>query len=704
MRGDMIRSAGRSVQRAGSRGQRPAHALLAGLAFFVGGCGDVSDDIPRYTDDLDSIRARGELRILAPSRLEAGGLPRESSPLQLERRLAEAFAVREGLTPSWVLVDEYSDLIPALTEGRGDMIVANFAVTPERDSLIAFGQPVAHAFEHIVTHQDSQPISTPRDLAGRVVTVRRSSSYWKTLDSLRQEIPELQVVAAPEDHDTEELLHQVAKGVIDVTLADDLIVEMAQSYLPELRADAVASAQRSLAWGVRKENTALLEAVSQFTQMYNPPEGRPNRYTGDLPAITERRVLRVLTRNNAASYFVMHGHILGFEHDLAIEFAKRLGLTVEFVTAPTRAALFAWLVDGRADVVAASITLRDDMPAGIAYSRDYNRVVETVVARTSDSTLQELNDLTGRTIAVRQSSSYWQTIARLRRQGLGAEVVAVPEEMETEEIIHRVATGEYDLTIADSHILDIELSWRDDVRGAFSVGDTVSHAWMVRGSEPELLAAVNSYFDEVHRTEFYNITHRKYFGSRRAAQAHATSRATLTGVLSPFDDLTQRYSNRYDFDWVTIAAQMYEESRFNPDAVSFAGAVGLMQVMPTTARGFGFDSITVPEVNVHAGTRYLRHVYRLLEEIPDSTERLWFALASYNAGYGHIQDARRLAEQEGLNPNLWFGNVAEVAPLLTRREYHRQTEHGYCRCTEPVAYVRKIRERQKAYEMAVGQR
>ena len=146
-----------------------------------------------------------------------------------------------------------------------------------------------------------------------------------------------------------------------------------------------------------------------------------------------------------------------------------------------------------------------------------------------------------------------------------------------------------------------------------------------------------------------------------------------------------------------VAAQMYEESRFDPEAVSFAGAVGLMQLMPATARGFGFDSLTVPEVSIHAGTRYLGHVYYLLEEIPDPQERLWFSLASYNAGIGHVRDARRLAVEQGLDPNVWFENVATVAPLLMRRSYHSKAEHGYCRCNEPVAYVRKIRDRERAY-------
>jgi membrane-bound lytic murein transglycosylase F len=214
---------------------------------------------------------------------------------------------------------------------------------------------------------------------------------------------------------------------------------------------------------------------------------------------------------------------------------------------------------------------------------------------------------------------------------------------------------------------------------------------------------VNAYLDSTVRGTFYNLTKTKYFGNPKSSRRYVTGRAVRTGSLSPYDELTRRYADRYGFDWVTITAQMYEESRFDPNAVSFAGAVGLMQLMPQTARGFGFRSLRDPAVNIHAGTRYLRHVYDLLDDVLDPSERFWFALASYNAGLGHIDDARRLAEEEGRNPDIWFGHVAEVAPLLQRRSVHRRFQHGYCRCNEPVAYVRKIRERYQAYQSVVGE-
>lgn len=665
-------------------------------------CGGADGGPVRFTDDFDRIRERGEIRFLVPAVGDADGLPRGRTPLRADRRVAGLFAEAHGLEPIWVPVERYDDLIPALREGRGDVIVATLTITPERQAVIDFGAPLIAVREVVVTHRDSAPVARAADLVGRTVTVRRSSSFWHTLDSLATVHPGIEVVAAPETAETEELLHQVSAGTLDVTLADDLLAEVAQAYLPALRIDLAVTEARPLAWGIRQSNPMLRDTVDAFLAHALPTADRPRLYVGDLADIRERKVLRVLTRNNATSYFIWRGHLMGFEHDLATAFATSQGLGVEFVVAPTRAALSTWLLDGAGDLVAAGLTRGDSAEKLVAYSRSYHRVVEMVVTDTADTSLRSVADLAGRTIAARVSSPYWRTATRLRQGGVPLRLLAVPEDVETEEILDRVATGEYDVAFADSHILATELTWRDDLRGAFAVGDTVDHAWAVRPGDSELLAAVNAFFDSTVRGTLYNLTRAKYFGNPKSSRRYVTGRAERTGHLSPYDDVTRRYADRYGFDWVTIMAQMFEESRFDPSVVSFAGAVGLMQVMPATARGFGFHDLREPAVNIHAGTRYLRHVYGLLDDVPDSTERYWFALASYNAGLGHISDARRLAQEQGRDPNVWFRHVAEVAPLLQRQSVHQRFPYGYCRCSEPVAYVRKIRDRRTAYGLVVS--
>jgi membrane-bound lytic murein transglycosylase F len=509
--------------------------------------------------------------------------------------------------------------------------------------------------------------------------------------------------AAPEDMDTEEILYRVSTGEYDVTVADDALANDALGYLPNLTLGMPLTGDRPIAWAVRPGNPELLEAASAFVEAFNPASDRPDRYVGDLPEIKERKVLRILTRNNPSTYFVLHGRVMGFEYDLAREFARQQGLHAEFIVVPTRGGLLNWLSQGRGDLVAAGITPTESgADFGVAFSRPYQYVSEVLVVRAADSTLHAASDLAGRTIVVRRSSSYWETVDELRRQGTPVQLISAPEEMETEEIIDAVARGEYDLTVADSDILEIELTWRDDVVGAFSLRDSLAHAWVAREGDEKLLAAVDSFFASIYRGEFYNVTLWKYFRRSRRVRSHATARSARSGAISPYDDLFRRYSADYEFDWRLITSQAYQESRFDPSAVSFAGARGLLQVLPPTGREMGFESLFEPEQGVHAGVKYLRHLYDRVEDAATPEDRLWFALASYNAGFGHLEDARRLTAELGGDPNVWFGGVAETMPLLRKREHYRRARYGYCRCLEPVLYVELIRARYRAYSDVLG--
>jgi membrane-bound lytic murein transglycosylase F len=167
--------------------------------------------------------------------------------------------------------------------------------------------------------------------------------------------------------------------------------------------------------------------------------------------------------------------------------------------------------------------------------------------------------------------------------------------------------------------------------------------------------------------------------------------------LSPFDDLVKAQADEHEFDWRLIVAQMYQESRFDPNAKSWAGARGLMQVMPRTARELGVENLKDPEQGIIAGVRYLSWLRDRFESELPVRDRMWFALAAYNAGAGHVRDARRLAKRQGWSSNRWFDNVEKAMLLLSKSKYANNAAHGYVRGSEPVRYVREIRDRYQAY-------
>jgi membrane-bound lytic murein transglycosylase F len=673
----------------------PLPSLLGALALgFLG----TACDLP-YVErgDLAALRERGTVRILVPRRSSRHGLPRSGHPLDFDRELAAEFVQSLGLRPRFVWVSAHDELIPALLAGRGDMVAASLTVTAERDSQVAFSTPIRHVREVVVTRLGDTTLQGPDDLAGRTLWVRPSSAYWATAQQLADSVAAVSVVPASERLDTPEILYRVAQREIDLTIADDDIVDETLTYLPAIRAAFPVGQERGIAWAARPDSPELLEAMSAFLTSARVDDRRPRRFTGDLPELRERGTIRFVTTNTAATYFIWRGQLLGFEYDLARRFADRFGLQLEIVVPPSQANLLSWLRQGYGDIVAAGLTpSRERELLGVRFSRPYHRVVETVVARADDDRVTRVEDLAGRTVAVRRRSSYWSTAETLRADGVSLRLVAAPESLATEEIIDRVASGEYDLTIADSHILEIELALRDDIRRAVEIGEPIRHAWAVRQEDTLLLRVVDQFFRDEYRGLWFNLTHDKYFATPQRIRERVGERVARTGEISPYDSLIRIHADRAGFDWRLIASQAYQESRFDPDARSFAGAVGLMQIMPRTVAAYGVDDPTDPAGNIGAGVQYLAHQYSLFEDVAVS-ERIWFALASYNAGFGHVQDARRIARRRGLDPDTWFDQVETVMPLLARAEYYERAPHGYCRCLEPVKYVRAVRERYEAY-------
>ena len=266
----------------------------------------------------------------------------------------------------------------------------------------------------------------------------------------------------------------------------------------------------------------------------------------------------------------------------------------------------------------------------------------------------------------------------------------MPEEWGTSTIIEKVAAGECPLTVADEHIFSLEEHLWPKVGATFVVRNTVPQGWAVAAPNAELLASINRFISRQYRGRDYNVLFNKYFRNHFNKRQFSVDRLQRSGTLSPYDRLVKAAAKKMGFDWRLITAQMFQESEFNPNAVSFAGARGLLQVLPATGREMGVHNLANPAEGIKAGVRYLAWLWDKFDEI-GTDERIWFALASYNAGYGHVWDAQKLASQLGLDPKKWFDNTEEAMLLLAHRRYARRARYGYCRGSEPVQYVRNIR-------------
>ncbi len=694
-----------------SRIWRPGCGLLVIVSIGCGGGDKEGEDVStslsaeayRETGDLEAIKKHGKFRILIHGEAD-GYLPRSGWPAARERRLAEDFARGQGLEPVIVPRKDFSDLIPALTAGQGDVIAANLSILDSRRQTIDFSSPIDQSREMVVTRRKEPPLETLSQLAGRTIAVQPETSYLETAGYIRSKFPTVKIKLLPGTLSDDQILDRVARGEIDLTIMDGNALEAALSYRSDIQPGPPVTRSCPLAFGIRKNSPALKSALNRFLK--EQPRYLPigSIHKDDLAGIRKRGTLRVLTVNNGATYFLWRGELKGFEYELARKFADEIGCNLEMVVIPAYGGLIPALREGKGDIIAALMTATAARKKRVAFSRPYSYAVETVVAWADESGIEKAIDLSGRTVTVREASSYRQTLDELKKTVPGLIINFAPAEMQTEKIIDRVAAGEYDLTVADSDILAIELTWRDDVKGVLALGEKVPHCWAVRESNTKLLQAINGFFDREYRGLFYNLAYKKYFQNPKKIKSYVKDRADLgsDGSISPYDGLVRKSAVDYDFDWRLITAQMYRESRFKPDAVSWAGAKGLLQVMPKTAGEMGLSPLEDPKIGIEAGVRYLDWSRDRFDKDLPQDEKVFFALSAYNAGAGHVFDARRLAKKLGLNPDRWFGNVEEAIMLLSRPEYAQKARYGYVRGKEVTDYVRSIRDRYRAYVELTG--
>ncbi len=594
--------------------------------------------------DLPDVRARGTLRVLVIGDEDEAPISRDGTPGALDRDLAEDFARRQGLKLETVYVERQHDILDDLLAGRGDVAATGLTITPERAARVAFTDPIFIVDELVIGRKGmKKPPRAPADLAGRTVSVLTGSVFVASLAKL--EVPGLRVEQVLGQGQQSELIGQVNRGEHELAVVDSHVWDAERAWNKGVVALFPIARKRSIAWAVHPEAKQLKAALDLFFQERALVAHADRTWGGDLADVKKHRVLRVLTRNNAVSYFLLRGEAAGFDHDLMKRFADGLDVRLQMVVPPSHADLVPWLLQGKGDVIAASYTVSPERGKQVAFSVPYLEVQELLVQRASEPLLKTVADLRGRRIRVRPGSSYQATLERLRAKGAAFTVELARSDEETEQLIAGVASGEVDLTVADSHIYQAERVWRTDVVAAFPLepGEKKQLAFALRPKDHELKAALDRYVRQTYKGLEYNLSWRRYFEDARVVtEARAQDAGTLQG-LSTYDRLFRKYAQEYGFDWRLLAAQAYQESRFDPLAKSLAGAIGLFQVLPRTAKELGFSRLEDPEEGAHAGIKHLARLTDRLEATLPVQQRMRFALAAYNAGWGHLADARQLA-------------------------------------------------------------
>ncbi len=651
---------------------------------------------PKYTGDLPQLQSRGALRVIV-SQEPITYMPRHADPVTLDYDIARGLAQALKLKLELVKTKNYVQMRDKLLKGEGDIIAGSLTITPEREKLAAFSVPYLYIDEYLVTASGDSLPETIADLGGMTISVRPSSSYYQTLVDIQQQVPSLHIHTVPDTLNTESLIEGVARGEYAATLCDAHLWHAIAGYYDNLATPLVVAKDRPLALMMRRGDAKLKMKVDEYLLAHQFTRHRQQIFTDDLPGLKKRRRLRMITRNNAMTYFIHRGLQVGFEYELMKKFAAMHGLRLEIVIPDSHAKLLSYLNEGKGDVVASAMTITAERQAHAAFTRPYNEVNELVVVRADEDSIANLADLAGRTVHVRSSSSFFLTLTALQDSIEGIEIARIPNNVETEDILTGVEEGLYDIAMCDSNLLDVERAYGRQLKAAFSIKPTAL-GWAVRKGNSDLLAALNQYIKKEKGGLFFNMMKKRYFKNTRGiARAKDSMRVDLGGQLSPYDDLVKKYAYQYRQDWRLITAQMYQESKFDPKAVSWVGARGLMQVMPSTGRQLGFTNLQDPHENIHAGVKYMHHLIDRFDLKLPMEVRIRFALASYNVGYGHVLDARRLAREKGWDANRWFGHVERAMRLLSQPAYYNRARYGFCRGGQPVHYVENIQTFYDAY-------
>jgi len=410
--------------------------------------------------------------------------------------------------------------------------------------------------------------------------------------------------------------------------------------------------------------------------------------------------LRVATLYSPTSYFIYRETTMGYDYDMISRFTTDKGITLKLEVMPSLSAAIESLDSGLVDVIAYEVPvtaeyLRHVIPAGA------ETVTHQVLVQPKQSKAGRVTDVTqlvGREVYVEKDSKYHQRLINLDRE-LGGGIIIRPIDRDTlitEDLIAMVSSGELPLTVVDSDIARINKTYYPDLDITLEISFEQRAAWGVAPDKKWLADSINAWsHEEKPRLRQAELLKQYFEMSKQGTDSYAMGPDLSAGRISPFDHLFRRYASTVGWDWRLLASQGYVESHFDSTLVSWAGARGVMQLMPSTARanGLSADKITHNEPNIATAVKVISSLDKTFRgRVSDPEERRKFVIAAYNSGAAHILDAIALAGKYGYRPDVWDGNVEAALMLKSKPEYYNDPvcKFGYFRGTQTREYVHRV--------------
>ena len=428
----------------------------------------------------------------------------------------------------------------------------------------------------------------------------------------------------------------------------------------------------------------------------------------DLPQMKDSGVLVALTLNSSISYFDYRGEPMGFQYELAKHFAQSLGLKLEIKTAKNVNDLVHQLLRGEGDLIAYPLPVTKQYKDSVSFCGEDIITHQVLVQRNASQKFTPVKDVTeliGKEVYAKPGKHLSRLINLDRELGGGILIHRVDNDSITiEDLMTQVSNGTIDYAVCDDDLARLNKTYYPNLNIDLAISFDQRASWAVRKDAPLLCEAANRWHSENEVSPEHKASTKRYFEISKRTP-HGSILSLKDGKISHFDQLFKKYAKEIDWDWRVLASLAYTESNFDTTAVSWAGAKGLMQLMPKTAYAMG-----VPvgkehnaEESIKAASKYLALTARSFTKITDPDEKVKFILGSYNAGIGHIFDAMALAEKYGKNKYVWDDNVAEFVLLKSHEEYYTDPvcKNGYFRGRETYNFVKEILSRAEVYRQKI---
>lgn len=411
-----------------------------------------------------------------------------------------------------------------------------------------------------------------------------------------------------------------------------------------------------------------------------------------LDRIIDQGYLPILSSNGPITYYEGPFGYTGFEYELAEAFAERLGVELIIKDEPNLGKMLTMIGSPESGLFAANgLSITEERKRKLAFSNPYMQVKQQVIYRRGSPRPKTVDDLIDKDIVVIAESSQIELLKTLQQQTPGIRWREL-EDMEQLDLLEMVHSGRADFTVVDSTAYTVNSNIYPKARRAFDLPKLDNIAWAFpKEGDKTLQRAANTFLAEYkYNGKLASLT-QKYFETDYLDEGGAlTFSRHIDKRLPKWEEYFRKSADEFQLDWLFLAAMSYQESLWNAKARSFTGVRGLMMLTRITAKSLNIKDRTDPQQSIYGGAKYFTQVMKRLPKDITNPDRLWLALAAYNVGYGHVEDARIITERQGDNPDKW-ADVKKRLPLLSKKKFYKKTKHGYARGWEPVRYVENIR-------------